>query len=315
MSDGIRFWLKYSAGIAALLVLLAWGVSHWHLDRISALVADRLMLLNELRKDALQEYFHTAEAELLFWGSSPDIVAAQDGFRRIWQGQGADISARLVERFGAMDSSHRGAVGGGAGEFPVDGGYGEWHGRLHEVARQFVTGRGYYDFFLIGAEGTVFYTVEKEEDFTSNLASGPLKDSHLAQTWRRAMAAEPGVVAISDMQSYAPSNGDPAIFMALAMRDAAGAVQGVIAFQLPTARIVEIMNYTSGMGRSGETYLVGEDLLMRSNSRFVKESTILRQRVDTPHGSPGSKGRGRPCLGARLPRGAGVVGLQPAGRG
>ena len=42
------------------------------------------------------------------------------------------------------------------------------------------------------------------------------------------------------------------------------------------------MNYTSGMGDTGETYLVGQDYLMRSDSRFSDESTVLSQVVQTP---------------------------------
>ena len=91
-----------------------------------------------------------------------------------------------------------------------------------------------------------------------------------------------GGIAISDMQAYQPSDGDPAIFMATAINDANGVFLGVIAFQLPTDTILGIMNYTSGMGDSGETYLVGQDKLMRSDSRFTDESTVLRQTVDTP---------------------------------
>jgi hypothetical protein len=34
------------------------------------------------------------------------------------------------------------------------------------------------------------------------------------------------------------------------------------------------------MGQSGETYLVGEDLLTCSDSRFADSSTILKVRVD-----------------------------------
>ncbi|RLA56481.1 MAG: hypothetical protein DRQ98_02090 [Gammaproteobacteria bacterium] len=56
----------------------------------------------------------------------------------------------------------------------------------------------------------------------------------------------------------------------------------MIAFQLPTDRIMGIMNYTSGMGDTGETYLVGQDYLMRSDSRFSDESTVLSQVVQTP---------------------------------
>jgi len=154
---------------------------------------------------------------------------------------------------------------------------------MHARARLFVTQRGYYDFFLIGPDGDVLYTVEKEDDFATNLEHGDWQDSGLGAVYRRAKKErKEGTIAISDMQSYAPSNGDPAIFMATAMHDPAGQFLGVIAFQLPTDRILGIMNYTSGMGETGETYLVGQDKLMRSDSRFVEQSTVLSQVVDTP---------------------------------
>ena len=42
-----------------------------------------------------------------------------------------------------------------------------------------------------------------------------------------------------------------------------------------------VMNFTAGMGKSGETFLVGKDRLMRSDSRFSTSSTILKVSVDT----------------------------------
>ena len=160
--------------------------------------------------------------------------------------------------------------------------YSAMHAELHPMAKLFVLERGYYDFFLIGPQGDVFYSVAKEKDYATNLVSGEWRDTGLAEVFHRAIeyAGEDRVV-ISDMQPYAPSSDAPALFMAKAMLDVKGAVLGVLAFQLPTDRIVSIMNFTTGMGETGETYLVGEDLLMRSNSRFSDEPTILKTVVDT----------------------------------
>ena len=83
------------------------------------------------------------------------------------------------------------------------------------------------------------------------------------------------------MEAYGPSDGKPAIFMARPLLGANGELLGVIAFQLPTAQILSIMNYTSGMGETGETYLVGQDHLMRSDSRFTEETAVLRQSVES----------------------------------
>jgi hypothetical protein len=151
------------------------------------------------------------------------------------------------------------------------------------MAKLFVLERGYYDFFLIGPEGDVFYSVAKEKDYATNLVSGQWRDSGLAKVFQRAIeVAREDRVVISDMQPYEPSGNAPALFMAKAMLDLTGDVLGVLAFQLPTDRIASIMSFTAGMGETGETYLVGEDLLMRSNSRFSEESTILKTEVDTP---------------------------------
>jgi len=104
----------------------------------------------------------------------------------------------------------------------------------------------------------------------------------LGRVFRRAREGhELGVVALSDMQSYAPSHGAPAMFIATALRAADGRFLGVLAFELPTDELLHIMNYAKGMGDSGETYLVGPDLLMRSDSRFSETSTVLQQSVAT----------------------------------
>ena len=39
------------------------------------------------------------------------------------------------------------------------------------------------------------------------------------------------------------------------------------------------MQVAAGLGRTGETLIVGPDLLLRSDSRLDSASTILRQRV------------------------------------
>jgi len=56
---------------------------------------------------------------------------------------------------------------------------------------------------------------------------------------------------------------------------------GLIAFSIDPTFIDYLLEDTTGLGRSGQTYLVGRDFLMRSNSRFTRASTRLRQFVHT----------------------------------
>ncbi|MEP1596546.1 MAG: cache domain-containing protein, partial [Halieaceae bacterium] len=274
-----RFWLISATGLAVLMVGVAWGFGQWHLKQYERQISTRLQLLNELRQGALELYFGTAEAEIKAWSSSPIILGSQAALAQTWSaGEKIPLAAAIRSAY-VTDNPYP------PGKYSElsradDSAYSEAHALLHDTARKFVTERGYYDFFLIGRDGDVYYTVEKEADFATSLQNGPWKESGLAAVYRRALTSV-GAVVMSDLAGYEPSKGAPAIFMANAIVSPEGETLGVIALQLPTDTILSIMNYTSGMGESGETYLVGEDLLMRSNSRFSEVSTVLRQRVDT----------------------------------
>jgi PAS domain S-box-containing protein len=54
---------------------------------------------------------------------------------------------------------------------------------------------------------------------------------------------------------------------------------GVLAFEMPVDRINQVMQVAAGLGQTGETLIVGPDLLLRSDSRFDSAPTILRRRV------------------------------------
>ena len=51
--------------------------------------------------------------------------------------------------------------------------YSRIHARYHPIFRNIIKRFGYYDMFLISPQGTIFYTVYKETDFTTNLTTGP----------------------------------------------------------------------------------------------------------------------------------------------
>src|SRR5690606_36656488 len=53
------------------------------------------------------------------------------------------------------------------------------HSKVHPNFRRQLEARGYYDLFLIDAQGNVLYSVMKEDDFALNLNDGPYADSGL----------------------------------------------------------------------------------------------------------------------------------------
>jgi class 3 adenylate cyclase len=164
--------------------------------------------------------------------------------------------------------------------------YSQVHNRYHPIFRNIIQKFGYYDMFLIDPQGTIVYTVFKETDFTSNLQEGAYKNSNLAKLNILVQnAKERDYSQIIDFEPYAPSYNAPAAFIAAPIYDQSQFL-GVLAFQLPVDEINNVMTgnrqwQQDGLGESGETYLVGRDLLMRSVSRFLVEdpqgySHILR---------------------------------------
>jgi len=136
---------------------------------------------------------------------------------------------------------------------------------------------GYYDLFLIGPTGDVVYSATREADFATNMVKGKFSDSGLADAYRAAMK---GNVSLIDFSAYAPSNGAPASFIAAPV-NYQGKTVGVVALQMPLGALNKVMQESAGLGETGESYLIGSDMLMRSDSRFEKEPTILKRKVDS----------------------------------
>ena len=128
---------------------------------------------------------------------------------------------------------------------------------------RFIEEQGYYDFFIITPDGQVSYTVTKEADFNTNLITGPYKRSGLASLFKRVVESRQYV--IEDFSPYAPSNNEPAAFIGMPVMEQ-GTLIAVVALQLSIERINLLMQQRDGMGQTGETYLVGDDFRMRSDS-------------------------------------------------
>jgi methyl-accepting chemotaxis protein len=124
---------------------------------------------------------------------------------------------------------------------------------------------GYYDIFIICAKhGHVMYSAAKEKDLGTNLGSGEYNKSGLAKLWQAVKSSQSTV--FMDFSPYGPSNGDPAAFVGTPVKNDTGETVAIVALQISLKAINRIMQEREGMGETGETYLVGPDKLMRSDS-------------------------------------------------
>ena len=126
---------------------------------------------------------------------------------------------------------------------------------------------------LISPEGFLFYSVLHEDDYHTNLLKGPYKDSHLGRFINQTSFTRK--IMVSDFKKYTPSNNASTGFAGLpVLKD--DRILFTVVVQIPTVVIQKIMEEPTGLGKSGETFIVGTDNLWRTESRFPKEINAER---------------------------------------
>jgi class 3 adenylate cyclase len=155
--------------------------------------------------------------------------------------------------------------------------YSAIHEKYHPALRNIIKKFGYYDLYLIDYNsGRIVYEVEKDRDFATSLIQGPYRDSNLAKVAKQCMASkDPDAVFFSDFEPYEASRGEPTQYVASPIWDGQE-ILGVFALQLSTAAIDDVMTgkrnwKRDGLGQSGESVIVGDDYLLRTNARQYLE--------------------------------------------
>ncbi len=268
----------------ALVIALGVGISsyfqaastveHTTNAKFAATLADR--------DEAFTRYLSSIEQDLAIMAESPEIQTTVIDFSRAWNMLGANATGHLQDVY-IKDNPHP-----TGNKHLLDAGsdgsyYSKVHAEHHPWVRTFLEQKGYYDIFLFDLKGNLIYSVFKELDYATNINTGEWKDSDLGVAYRATMnAADASTTPFTDFKPYAPSNGAPASFIARAVYDQNDQQIGVVSFQMPISVINAFMQSAVGLGETGEVLLVGEDRLMRSDSRLSEASTILAKWVDAP---------------------------------
>lgn len=152
------------------------------------------------------------------------------------------------------------------------------HARFHPFFRDLVRRFSYEDLFLVDTSGRVVYTAFKGVDLGTDILAGPFSGGAFEEVFTAALRSnQPGSAVFSDFELDQPSLGAPAAFVASPIgRD--GPVRGVLVVALPVDTINRVMTGDAGwtddgLGATGETYLVGPDLTMRSIARGMVEDS------------------------------------------
>ncbi|HGF7202301.1 methyl-accepting chemotaxis protein [Vibrio cholerae] len=151
------------------------------------------------------------------------------------------------------------------------------HKKYHPSIRKYLEQFGLYDIFLIDNAGNMVYSVFKELDFATNLQTGSYRDTGLARAYSGAKTLAENHYYLDDFAPYYPSYEAAASFISTPIFEHGQRI-GVLVFQMPVDEINQIMTFdqqwgANGLGRTGESYLVGSDGLIRSQPRQLLENS------------------------------------------
>ncbi|CAG9295965.1 methyl-accepting chemotaxis protein [Celerinatantimonas diazotrophica] len=139
-----------------------------------------------------------------------------------------------------------------------------WKERSQNLLK-YVDVLGYRDLLLLSAgKGHIIYSVKKGKELGLNVKKNFDKKNPISLLWKKVL--ETKRVAFQDFTPYNYRNNTPRFFIGAPVFNLRGDVVAVIILELSGEVINDIMSQRSGLGETGETFLVGKDHLMRSNS-------------------------------------------------
>lgn len=250
----------------------------------------KVELTGESRRDRLKEWIADLQQDAVILASNPSTADAIVRLGTAFNGIPNSPTAALQEVY-ITKNPHP------AGErqklVTVEGplSYFRQHSVFHPNLDTFRAQKGLYDVFLFDLQGNAIYTVFKEVDFATNFLTGQNADSALGHLLQEAQKGKPGQVFLSDFEPYAPSDGVPASFMATQVTSAQGALIGYLAFQLSQDQLNAIVTDGTGLGETGDAYIVGQDMRARTTSRFEGRFGVLDDLGSAPQTAAVQQGK------------------------
>ncbi|MGL1921158.1 MAG: methyl-accepting chemotaxis protein [Hyphomicrobiales bacterium] len=279
----IAFKLPAAIIIASTVAAISAGYfGYTEIDtNLSKTTNDRIRIILNNQKTRLANYLGEIENDLHEKAINVETIQAVNQFNAAWAKLGSAPEAKLQKAY-ITDNANKLGEKEKLDFAPADNTYNIAHKKFHPRMRDFLYTRGYYDIFLFNLEGDLIYTVFKELDYATNLKTGKYNNTGLGTVFQKALKLNVGERIFDDFKPYSPSHGAPASFIAEPIFDLAGKRIGVIAFQMPIDNMNNIMKSKGQLGATGETFIIGSDGLMRSDSERNEDFKILATKIEAP---------------------------------
>jgi len=273
----IAYRLPLALAGSALAVGLGVGVASFIIssNAVDHLTRNELETVVENKELELEAYFEEIKKDLQVQSENPVIINGIKDFSAAWlriEGDAAEVLRGAYIRDNPYPLGERDKLQNAkSGEW-----YDSVHERYHPFLRHIGTVKGYYDVFLFDQNGHLVYSVAKEDDYATQFTpnSGRWADTDLGRAFQIASVLQPGEIKFFDVALYAPSNDAPASFMSTPVFENGKRI-GVLAFQIPVDHFTEIMHDKTGLGETGEAFIVGADHLFRNDSPFTDINDVM----------------------------------------
>jgi len=150
------------------------------------------------------------------------------------------------------------------------------------VFENFIKTFAYRELRLVAGDGTVVFSLGRGVDYQQNMDAPKWRDTPFGTFIHAALSS--GKASISDLET-ALDDPQPVQWLAAPIKDN-GKLQLLLVLELPLTAINEVMQNRQGLGEAGETYLVGSDGSLRSDSARFTEHHVRRDQ-EAPVSLPG----------------------------
>ena len=227
-----------------VLVVLSTGAAGWQAfniarESIERMTFDRLTSIREIKKREIETYVRQLRSE----------------------------ATAIAEDRRTTDAARYFLTDG-----PTDGGRAQFDDVFHRLCIHFE-----YDNILLAdtVRGDIVYSMRRAGDAQGNASGDDVRPPALVRMLRDTRAAGPGFTRIGDFELPRDSGSGPSAFVAAPVFDGPRKI-AVLLLQITPAHINRVMTgdrnwERDGLGKTGESYIVGQDATMRTDSRFFFE--------------------------------------------
>jgi methyl-accepting chemotaxis protein WspA len=245
IASRLLFWFLAIALVPSIILTLV--TSYLSRRSIEASVHERLMVISDAKTTQLENFIRERRGDVAVLGQAPPVVAS---VARL--GQLVKDGKRESPEFLREAETFRPGLG------------------------SFAHAYGYPNIYILDFEGAPLVSYRPGFDMGTNLLTGPMKDTELADTFTRARTLLQAVM--SDYQLY-PGRTEPAAFVGgPILRD--GVPVGVAIVELGNSQVFRVFEDFSGLGERGETVVAmrsGNDMIFVAPTRFDRTSAFRRK--------------------------------------